>query len=148
MNFKGSIILNDSHESGVPELLKAILNQLTGNPIKLAIWLIEDIDLFKLNPQVIQTNSPFEGSDSILAGSGVLISIEPQNLENVIHLLTTKDYLYHEILHLEIEVNGLVQFVAYDHFEAILFGEDVSLNLLEHLKSREVINRYELLSSS
>lgn len=46
MNFKGSIVLNDSPESGVPELLKAILNQLIINPIKLAMWLIEDIDLF------------------------------------------------------------------------------------------------------
>ncbi|MEL7034299.1 MAG: hypothetical protein AAFO04_01570 [Cyanobacteria bacterium J06592_8] len=122
MNFKGAIVLNDSHEFGVPELFKAILNQFTENPIKLAMWLIEDIDLSQLNPQLIQANSPFKESDSILAGSGVLISIEPQNLEKVIQLLTTEDYLYHEILHLEVEVNGLVQFAAYDHFEAILFG--------------------------
>lgn len=45
---------------------------------------------------------------------------------------------------MQIESNGSLQFAVYDHFAYVLFGDEISIKMLEALKSREVIYGYEL----
>jgi len=144
MKFKGAI---EPNYDALEELFEAIVSQLANSSdIQLAVWLIQnDLDFSLIDPQPIGAQSPFPGSNSILAGSGLLIKLDSSNLEKVVELLTANDHLGCEILHIEISSKNSVQFVAYDHFCAVLFGDEISLDMLEDLKSREVIDNYQLL---
>lgn len=142
MKFKGAI---EPNYDALEELFKAVASQLAGPETKLAVWLLQnDIDFSLIEPQPIGAQSPFEGSDSVLAGSSLLLKLDSSNVEKVVQLFTTNERLWCEILHIEIESKGSVQFAAYDHFCAVFFGDEISLEMLEALKSREVIEGYEL----
>jgi hypothetical protein len=132
----------DPNPDAIEALFRAVANRLSNNQTKLAIWLNEEFDLSAFDYQRIGSKSPFAGSNSKLAGSGFLIPLQSPNLEALIDVLC--DRLTWEIVHMEIESNGDVQFKAYDHFECILFGSQISLEMLEDLKTNEVIFSYRL----
>jgi acyl-ACP thioesterase len=58
--------------------------------------------------------------------------------------IATNDHLNYEILHLEFEANNQIQFAAYDHFGSVKFGDEISLDILEDLKTQGMIDSYEL----
>ncbi|MEW6496060.1 MAG: hypothetical protein AB1589_26605 [Cyanobacteriota bacterium] len=145
MSFKGEIQPNDANNDAFEELFEAVVNWLAGDKTQLAVWLIQDdIDFSLIEPQPIGAQSPFPESDSVLAGSGLLIKLNLRNVENVIQLFTANGRLKFEILHIQIESNGSVQFATYDHFGYVLFGDEISIKMLETLKSRDVIDSYKL----
>lgn len=144
MSFKGELQINDANEDAFEKLFEAIVNRLAGDQSKLAIWLTRnDIDFSLIKPQLIGARSPFTGSDSILAGDGLLIKLDLINVENVIQVLTANGRLSFEIIHIQIESNGSVQFAAYDHFGYICFGDEIPIKMLEDLKSLNVIDSYK-----
>ncbi|MGQ4647013.1 hypothetical protein [Lyngbya aestuarii] len=141
MNSKGTI---EPNYDALEELFEAVVSKLAGDKTQLAVWLIQNnIDFSLIEPQLIGSQSPFPGSNSILAGSSLLIKLKLSNMEKVIQLLAANGRLTFEVLHLEIESNGSVQFAAYDHFSHVFFGDDISLKMLENLKSREIIYDYQ-----
>ena len=140
-NFIGSIEVNLDH---CESLFQAILNEFSGDQARLAIWLIAEFDLSPINFQYIGEKSPFPGSDSVLAGTGLLIELEPEKADQVIEVLTISERLEYEILHIQIEYQGIVQFASYDHFSHIFFGAAVSLAMLEDLKTRGIVCSYQL----
>jgi len=143
MKFKGTI---EPNYDALEELFEAVASQLANSETQLAVWLIQnDLDFSLIDPQLIGAQSPFPGSNSVLAGSGLLIKLDSSNVEKVVELLTANERLGCEILHIEIGSKNSVQFAAYDHFCAVLFGDELSLDMLEELKSREVIDDYQLL---
>ncbi|ERT06085.1 hypothetical protein M595_3961 [Lyngbya aestuarii BL J] len=143
MNYQGSIELNHNNDDALEELFNAVIIELLSDQTNLAIWLMNEIDFSLFNTQKIGAESPFKGSNSVLAGSGLLIKVEPNTINELIQTFST-GYLTSEVLHLEIEVEHSVQFEAYDHFECIFFGNKISLELLNDLKSRGVIDHYEI----
>lgn len=145
MTLKGHIQLNEANNDAAGKLFEAVVNRLVSDKSKLAVWLIQDaIDFSLIDFQPIGAQSPFLGSNSVLAGYGLLIKLELSNLENVIKFFTTNGRLGCETLHIEIESNSSVQFAAYDHFEYVSFGDEISIEMLEFLKSRGVIDSYRL----
>jgi hypothetical protein len=139
MNARGSL---ESNPDRFRELFYAIINHLSQKQARLAIWAIEDFDLSQFKSQIIGSNSPFKDSNSKLAGTGLLINIDPTQ---VAALTDTLDRgLGSSILHMEIEANGSVQFSAYDGFMYAFFGKEISLDLLENLKVSEIIYDYEI----
>ena len=142
MKAKGYI---DPNLDELPALFDAIARELASDQTRLSLWLVESFDLSPLNVQPIGAQSPFGDSNSELAGDGFLLPLHPTNLDACIDVLADRaDY---EILHLEIEVDGSVQFAAYDHFCYAPFCDRIPLALLEDLKAREVIWSYELFES-
>ena len=142
MNAKGEI---EANFDALDELFRAVLKSISNKQIQLAIWTLESFDLGSLDARIIGAASPFASSSSKLAGDGLLISLQPNQVDELIEVFC--DRLTYEILHLEIEVEGDVQFAVYDHFCYILFGDQISLALLEEIKSRGVICSYEVYSS-
>jgi hypothetical protein len=140
-NFIGSIEVNLNDCSS---LFQAILNEFSGDQTRLAIWLVTEFDLSPINFQYIGEKSPFSGSDGVLAGTGVLIELEPEKADQLIEVLTISERLEYEILHIQIECQGMVQFASYDRFSHIFFGNAVSLAMLEDLKTRGVVYSYQL----
>jgi hypothetical protein len=139
MNSKGSL---ESNPDRFRELFHAIITQLSKKQARLAIWVIEDFDLSQFKYQIIGSNSPFKDTNSKLAGNGILINLDPDRVEALTD--TLEHGLGSSILHMEIEANGSVQFSAYDGLLYALFGDEISLDLLEDLKDREVIYNYEI----
>lgn len=139
MSAIGSI---DPNPDAIGELFRAMVNCLSNKQARLAIWLVEEFDLSQFNYQVIGAKSPFTGSDSKLAGSGFLISLQSTNIDKLID--TFFDRLAYEILHIEIEAKDDIQFKAFDHFGYVLFGDEISVDMLEALKTRGVIYQYEV----
>ncbi|NEP12897.1 MAG: hypothetical protein F6K14_22380 [Symploca sp. SIO2C1] len=146
MKFKGSI---EPNCDGFEELFEAVVSQLAGSETQLAVWLLQNnIDFSLIEPQPIGAESPFPASNSVLAGSSLLIKLDSSNVEKVVQLFTDNDRLGFEILHIEIEAKGFVQFAAYDHFSAVFFGHEISLEMLEALQSREIIEGYQIFDSN
>ncbi len=143
MNYQGYIELNHNNDDAFEELFKAVIIELLSDQTNLAIWLMNEIDFSLFNTQKIGAESPFKDSNSILAGSGLLIKVEPNTINELIQTFST-GYLTSEVLHLQIEAEHSVQFEAYDHFECIFFGNKISLELLNDLKIRGVIDHYEI----
>ncbi len=142
MGLKGTI---EPNYDRLEELFEAVVSQLAGTQAQLAVWLIQnELDLSSIKPQPIGASSPLQGSDSELAGSGLLIKLDSSRAEKVIQLFTADDRLGFEVMHLEIEAKGSVQFKAYDHFAHVFFGDEIPLAMLDALKSREVIDGYAL----
>lgn len=141
MNSKGLI---DPNFDALDELFRAVLSNVSSKQARLAIWTIEAFDLSQFDYQPIGAESPFLHSSSILAGSGFLLSLQSSSNE-LIDVLC--DRLTYEILHLEIEVEGDVQFAAYDHFGYVVFGNEFPLPLLETLKTRGVIYSYDVFDA-
>lgn len=129
----------------IEDLLQTVINRLSSHSLRLAIWVVEDIDLFQFDAQRIGAESPFIDSDSILAGSGYLILVGSSNIKSIIEVLSGD--LIDEIIHIEIESNGEVEFAAYDFFECICFGKQISVEILEDLKSHNVILSYSLFDA-
>jgi hypothetical protein len=143
MKCKGFIQVNYQNELAFEELFNAVIIELLSDQTNLAIWLMNEIDFSFFNAQKIGAESPFKGSNSVLAGEGLLIKVEPNTIDELIQTFST-GYLTSEVLHLQIEADHSLQFEAYDHFECIFFGNKISLELLENLKSRGVIDHYEI----
>lgn len=139
MNARGSL---ESNPDRFRELFHAIITQLSKKQARLAIWAIEDFDLSQFKYQIIGSNSPFKDSTSKLAGDGLLINLDPTQVEALTD--TLESGLGSSISHMEIEANGSVQFSAYDGLLYALFGDDISLELLEDLKASEIIYNYEI----
>jgi hypothetical protein len=142
MNSRGSL---ESNPDRFRELFHAIVTQLSKKQARLAIWAIEDFDLSQFKYQIIGSNSPFKDSTSKLAGDGILINLDPTQVEALTDTLECG--LGSSILHMEIEANGKVQFSAYDGMLYAVFGDGISLDLLEELKASEVIYNYEISNS-
>lgn len=142
MKSKGYI---DPNPDFLEELFCVIVNRLLNNQAQLAIWLLEEFDLAEFGYQRIGQESPFIDSNSKLAGSGFLISLYSIDIEKLVEVLSLR--LTYEILHMEIESKGKVQFAAYDHFSYVLFGDDISLCMLEDIKNREIIFGYEMFNN-
>lgn len=70
------------------ELFEAIVTKLSDKQARLAIWAIDDFNLSQFKYQIIGSNSPFKDSNSKLAGSGILINIDPTKVSS---LTDTKD---------------------------------------------------------
>lgn len=138
MNSKGSL---ESNPDRYRELFHAIITKLSRKQARLAIWAIEDFDISQFKYQIIGSNSPFNDSNSKLAGDGILINLDPTQVEALTD--TLEPGLGSSILHMEIEANGRVQFSAYDGLLYAVFGDEISLDLLEDLKTHEVIYNYE-----
>jgi hypothetical protein len=132
----------ESNPDRFRELFQAIITKLSNKQARLAIWTIDDFDLSQFKYQIIGYNSPFKDSTSKLAGDGLLIKLDPVQVEALTD--TLESGLGSSILHMEIEANGSVQFSAYDGLFYALFGDEISLDLLEDLKAREVIYNYEI----
>ncbi|AFY91682.1 hypothetical protein [Chamaesiphon minutus] len=140
MNAIGSL---ESNPDRFRELFHAIVTQLSKQQTRLAIWAIEDFDLSQFKYQIIGSNSPFKDSNSKLAGDGILINLDPTQVEALTD--TLEPGLGSSILHMEIEANGSVQFSAYDGMLYAVFGNEISLDLLEDLKASEAIYNYEIV---
>ncbi len=138
MNSNGSL---ESNPDRYRELFHAIITKLSRKQARLAIWAIEDFDISQFKYQIIGSNSPFNDSNSKLAGDGILINLDPTQVEALTD--TLEPGLGSSIFHMEIEANGKVQFSAYDGLLYAVFGDEISLDLLEDLKTREVIYNYE-----
>ncbi|MBD2214275.1 hypothetical protein H6G27_31105 [Nostoc linckia FACHB-104] len=132
----------ESNPDRFRELFHAIITKLSEKQARLAIWTIENFDLSQFKYQIIGSNSPFKDSNSKLAGDGLLIKLDPVQVEALTD--TLESGLGSSIFHMEIEANGSVQFSAYDGLLYALFGDEISLDLLEDLKAREVIYNYEI----
>ncbi len=143
MNYKGFITVNNQNEFALEELFDAVMRELLTEQTNLAIWLIDEINFSFFNAQKIGAESPFKESNSVLAGSGLLMKVEANTMDELIQTFST-DCLSFEVLHLQIEAEHSVQFEAYDHFECIVFRNKISLELLENLKSRGVIDSYDI----
>jgi hypothetical protein len=143
MNRKGWI---EANYDAIEALFEAVVNCLCGDETKLAVWFVKDnLDLSSIKHERIGGKSPFQESKSILAGSGFLIKLDSSNAEKVIQHFFAENYLLScGISHFQIESNGSVQFEVYDNFGVILFGNKVSIEMLEDLKSRQVICDYQL----
>ncbi|PSB55572.1 hypothetical protein [Chamaesiphon polymorphus] len=142
MNATGSL---ESNPDRFRELFYAIITQLSKQQARLAIWAIEDFDLSQFKYQIIGSNSSFKDSNSKLAGDGILINLEPTQVQALTD--TLEPGLGSSILHMEIEANGSVQFSAYDGMLYAVFGDEISLKLLEELKGSEIIYSYETSNS-
>ncbi|MBD2341758.1 hypothetical protein H6G64_33000 [Calothrix sp. FACHB-156] len=132
----------ESNPDRFRELFHAIITKLSEKQARLAIWTMDNFDLSQFKYQIIGSNSPFKDSNSKLAGDGLLIRLDPTEVEALTN--TLESGLGSSIFHMEIEANGSVQFSAYDGFLHIFFGDEISLDLLEDLKAREVIYNYEI----
>jgi len=143
MAIQGSINPNWDH---LDELFSAIVLEFANEQSKLAVWLIDSLDLSSIPAQSIGAESPFSESSSVLAGSGWLIELNPETIGKVIENLATNDHLNYEILHFEFEVNHMIQFASYDHSGYVKFGDGISLDVLENLKAQQVIDGYDLFN--
>ena len=143
MGFKGAVEVN---EGVLKELFDAVVNKLANNNSRLAVWLLqnEKIDLSPLKPHLIGAESPLKGSNSVLAGSGLLIKLDKSNAQKIIQLFSADDLLECEVLHIEIESKNSVQFASYDHFEHTFFGDEIPISILEALKIRGAIHSYQV----
>lgn len=143
MDSKGIIYANLDR---LNELFREIIIRFSQGQSRLAIWVMNELELLPLSFQNIGAESPFPESKSVLAGTGFLIDIRSETATQLIEILTTEDRLEYEIIHLQIEYEGRVQLAAYDRFEHILFGDAFSLDLLETLKTDGVIGGYEVFA--
>jgi hypothetical protein len=139
MNSKGSI---EPNFDALDELFRAVINEFSNKQTYLAIWTVETFDLSQFDSQLIGAESPFPSKSSRLAGDGLLLPL--QSLKGTELLDVLCDRLTYEILHIEIEVEGEVQFSAYDHFVHVMFGNGISIALLQDLQTRGVISSYEV----
>ncbi|WP_204139523.1 hypothetical protein [Halomicronema sp. CCY15110] len=140
-NFIGSMEVN---LDDCTSLFQAVLNEFPSDQTRLAIWVIAECDLSSINFQYIGEKSPFPGSDSVLAGTGLLIELKSEKTDQLIEVLTIPERLEYEILHIQIECQGTVHFASYDHFSHVFFGEAISLAMLEDLKTRGIVCSYQL----
>ncbi|CAD5963189.1 hypothetical protein PCC9214_03323 [Planktothrix tepida] len=142
MSLKGEIQAN--HDA-LEDLFEAVVMTLAGESSQLAVWVLDDqLNFSQMKAQRIGASSPFSESNSILAGSGLLIKLTMENVQKLLPLFRENDYLGYQILHLQIESQGSVQFAAYDHFYVVFFGDLISLEMLERLKQRDIIQDYSI----
>ncbi|NJN23073.1 MAG: hypothetical protein HC812_20240 [Leptolyngbya sp. RL_3_1] len=138
----------DANVDRLDELLRAVVSGLDSPQTRLALWLIEAFDFAPLPAWPIGRQSPLMGSTSELAGFGQQIDFSAIDTATLIMMLTAEEHLDCQIMHLEIEVQGSVQFAAYDYFESIAFGTAFSLDWLDALKADGVIWGYQLFDNS
>lgn len=142
MSLKGEIQAN--HDM-LEDLFEAVVMTLAGESSQLAVWVLDDqLNFSQMKARRIGASSPFSESKSILAGSGLLMKLTRENVQNILPLFRENDYLGYQILHLQIESQGSLQFAAYDHFCVVFFGEQISLEMLERLKQRDIIQDYSI----
>jgi hypothetical protein len=127
----------------LPALLTAVIDQFASPQTRLALWLIEPFDFAPIQAQPLGAASPLIGSSSELAGLGQLIDFKAVDTPALIAALTAEEALDCQIMHLELEALGSVQFAAYDNFSAIFFGDAVPLDWLDTLKARAIIVDYQ-----
>lgn len=145
MSFRGEIQAN--HDA-LEQLFEAVVMALVGESSQLAVWLLDhDLDFSEIEPQFIGASSPFLESNSILAGLGLLIPLTAEKIKKIIPLFTENGHLGFEVLHLQIESQGTLQFAAYDHFCPVFFGDQISIEMLETLKQNQVIQDYQCFDS-
>ncbi|MDA0267741.1 MAG: hypothetical protein O2890_13075 [Cyanobacteria bacterium] len=141
MNHKGYI---EANFDNLEALLTAVIRQLDSPKTRLALWLIEAFDFSPVESIPIGRESPLVNSNSQLAGFGQLFNFSAVNPEQLSIMLTAEDHLACEIMHLEIEAQGSVQFAAYDNFGYVSFGDGISLHWLQTLKAQGIIADYQL----
>lgn len=80
----------------------------------------------------------------------VVVPLSEKNLKMINQEFSERSDLFDdEIIHVQIESNGVLVFAAYDNFdEQCTFSlETVSIETLDLLKSKEVINGYKIVSA-
>ena len=145
MAYKGSI---DPNVERVADLLRALMTALVKGKTRLALWILDEFDFSQVAAtqsatQIIGSASPFPKSGSQLAGTGYLISVEPNSVDELVEVLTGEDHLDCCIMHLEIEMEGNIAVAAYDHFSCLFFNEPIGQAFLEDLKQQTIINDYK-----
>jgi hypothetical protein len=111
---------------------------------RIAFWWVAEssVPVWPLATKVIGPESPFPESGSILAGSGRLLRITPHNAEAFLSLF--KPDMLRDLIHVEVESRGRIQFAAYDFFEHVLFSNDIDTSLLETARAQGLIREYYL----
>jgi hypothetical protein len=122
------------------EFMQVLIRTFSNHPVQLAVWHSGRLPTERLPAQPIGSASPFEGSDSQLAGNGILIPVEPETMDQILHILFKEG----DFTHLELASNGVVRFAAYDHFSSVCFRQGLSRGMLEALKKEGLILGYHL----
>ncbi|MEM6252146.1 MAG: hypothetical protein AAF821_04410 [Cyanobacteria bacterium P01_D01_bin.156] len=140
MAYQGFI---DIYADCIGDLLRAITVGFANEPIRLALWLVDEYDLSQLSAvQLKLSASPFAGSNSQLAGTGYLLSVERSSVESLVNVLTDEEQLDCNIMHLELEIGDKVAIATYDTFNCAAFNDPITTTFLETLKQQDIINDY------
>ena len=144
MAYKGFI---EPNVERIADLLRALMIILAKRKTRLALWILDEFDFSQIAAtqsatQIIGSASPFPKSGSNLAGTGYLISVESNSVDELVDVLTGEDHLDACIMHLEIEVEGNIAVASYDHFSCLFFNEPIEQVFLEELKQQTIINDY------
>jgi hypothetical protein len=133
--------------SGGPGLIRALVQANQQYPIRLATWHYGNTDtiakaITAIQAQPISGSHPFADSSANLAGGGMLIVIEPANIDYAADVVLSS----WDLIHLELEINAKVQLVAYDGYCSVGFGHGISQDMLETFKQNDLIFSYSFTS--
>ena len=121
-------------------LLDALARHLAPATARFACWWLDAEPNWPFPSESIDAESPFDGSDSILAGTGQLFQLTPDNLNPFLDFLQPR--LIGNLLHVEVESSGNVVFSAYDFFEHVFCGPAIETWLLETWQAQGIITTY------
>lgn len=126
------------------ELLEAALiafgvARSSAAPMRVAVWLFQTPH--GVPPQakrIAGGPSPIKGSESELAGHGLLFDVDSASVAGLLEFVQAND-----VMHLEIECDQQIQLAAYDAFEQVFVWDKFTLKLMTQLKHSGVIAGYE-----
>jgi hypothetical protein len=141
----------------IPELLGAIAQELaqratqeagtTDLPaaVQAAIWLDAPWPANLWPGQALGARSPFADASTMLAGPGWCLAFNAHTCDQFLAAVQTAFELDNDWVHLQMGFAHRIQFAAYDRFEVVMFGDQISPQRLQSWQDREWIETYRLL---
>jgi hypothetical protein len=129
-----------------PGLLVAMMRALSGNAHISFEGRLSECQLDEIPGSTDQETPILKRNTLVPRQDFIIVPLEPNTLRPILDRVLPEGRVVHDVIHVQIEKNGKLEFGAYDNFhpECIEAGSGVPETVLKDLKSRGVLKSYEL----